>query len=446
MTNRNECDPARTELFLYNVKGKYQHLFELAFRHEAFQHAETFREQVGVICELLYGNYEGITYEVIGSFFNVSKSTIHTQNKKYKSIVKMNGRPAILSFSDFDQIRNFIEYKYQQSDPTSFDEISNFIFYQLHKSLLPDTLRSNINSMQGIKTVKGCPIELDRLLCDPCAIDKYFEDVANVIDDIPGAFMLNIDESGYQPYSDAIKHKCIVPDTCEDDKVYFGVDRGAKKCTMLAGIFGDGTTLKPFIIIERKTIEMELLLEGYSPRKYHFVYQEKAYITMQSFHLWAKDILFPEIQRRRRKYNYQGPCLLIMDGCTSHESPSFRDDCLLQNIIIIFIAPHSSDQCQMLDLVIFGLQKRFMKKIFGDNYLSKQTKQLIRILSSWRAATTPENVIAAWKSAGYEPYIKNNMIYYKINLAYARAVRHIMNEEQPVPQNIKKRINIGRNK
>lgn len=100
----------------------------------------------------------------------------------------------------------------------------------------------------------------------------------------------------------------------------------------------------------------------------------------------------------------------------------------------------------MLDLVIFGVQKRFMKKIHGDDYLSKQTKQLIRILSSWIAATRPENVIAAWKSAGYEPFIKDDLIYYRINREYARAVRHFHHDVEPIPKSIKKRINIGKRK
>lgn len=126
--------------------------------------------------------------------------------------------------------KNYIEYKYQHGDPASYDDISNFIFYQEHKTLLPDTLRNNVNNLVGVKTVKGFPIELDRLLCDPIQIGEYFARVAAVIDDIPGAFMINIDEIGYKPYADAIKHKCVIPDRCKGDKVYFGVDRGAKKC------------------------------------------------------------------------------------------------------------------------------------------------------------------------------------------------------------------------
>lgn len=40
--------------------------------------------------------------------------------------------------------------------------------------------------MEDVKTVKGFPIELYRLLCDINQIDEYFSSVSAVIDDIKG--------------------------------------------------------------------------------------------------------------------------------------------------------------------------------------------------------------------------------------------------------------------
>lgn len=148
-----------------------------------------------------------------------------------------------------------------------------------------------------------------------------------------------------------MKTKCVVPAEYERKHVYFGVDRRAKRSMLLAGIFRDATTLKPLIIIDKVKI----------------ILQEKNHITMKSFTIWVDEVLFPAIQRRREVYGYNGSCILTMDGCTAHECTYFFEQCKIHNIVLIFLAPHSSDQCQMLDLVIFSAQKRFMKRVHGSD-------------------------------------------------------------------------------
>lgn len=440
----NTCEPPHIELHLYDVSEKHQHLFELVFQSDEFQNATTYREQIGIMCDQLIGTFDGITYQQVGNFFGVHKGTISKEYKRYQSFRRVNGRPRSFTDEEMEIIAAFIRHKFDLGDPPTYDEIGVFAQESFCKTVLPGTLRSIIYGMEDFKTVTGKPLEYDRLLCETERIDAYYDEVEDAVRDVPAAFLLNIDESGYQPYCDAMKTKCVVPVEYEGKHVYFGVDRGAKRSTMLAGIFGDATTLKPFIIIERATIEQELLLEGFTLDKVRIIHQEKSYITMKSFAIWADEVLFPEIQRRREVYDYNGPCILIMDGCTAHECSYFVEQCKIHNIVLIFLAPHSSDQCQMLDLVIFSAQKRFMKRVHGSDTLSKQTRQLIKILSSWQAATTPDNIISAWKCAGFIPYIRDGKLYYNVNRIYASQVRHYQHESIPTPSYMKKRINIGK--
>jgi hypothetical protein len=66
-------------------------------------------------------------------------------------------------------------------------------------------------------------------------------------------------------------------------------------------------------------------LQGYNDEKALFRYQEHAFMTMKLFELWADQIFFPEIEKRRTLRGYQGPALLILDGLSSHQSDNFLE-------------------------------------------------------------------------------------------------------------------------
>jgi hypothetical protein len=52
--------------------------------------------------------------------------------------------------------------------------------------------------------------------------------------------------------------------------------------------------------------------------------------------------------------------VLILDDLTAHHTKAFFSEARDRNIYPIFLVPHSSDQCQPLDWVIFGIMKRLM--------------------------------------------------------------------------------------
>lgn len=78
-------------------------------------------------------------------------------------------------------------------------------------------------------------------------------------------FVLNTDESGFQPFANA-KPEHIYVQISEDPKdLYYPVNRQAKRSTLVATIDADGTTLDTVIIITRTTIEKEFFHMGYRP-------------------------------------------------------------------------------------------------------------------------------------------------------------------------------------
>jgi hypothetical protein len=172
---------------------------------------------------------------------------------------------------------------------------------------------------------------------------------------------------------------------------------------MLAALSADGSSLKPMIIIQRKTYEIDLFESGFTPDKVLIVHGERGFIDRTLFDLWAGTMFFPEIERRRLEYQYDGPPVLILDGCTSHESDWFLDEALTQQATLHtlhVLPPHSSDKMQALDLGLFGITKQALTKVRPDPEKSPQSNQLIRMLSACHVAATPKNIVGSFRRSG----------------------------------------------
>jgi hypothetical protein len=94
------------------------------------------------------------------------------------------------------------------------------------------------------------------------------------------------------------------------------------------------------VIIPRKTIEVDLSLSGFTPEQALVVHRERGFIDRGLFERWASDVLFPEIQRRRAYESYIGTAVLILDGCTCHDSDWFLDEALVQQVVLHWMPPH----------------------------------------------------------------------------------------------------------
>ena len=95
---------------------------------------------------------------------------------------------------------------------------------------------------------------------------RYFDDLEEVITtgDIPAAFIVNVDESGFDQFVDARQSRRIVPARYDLNSVPVGISRTEKRATLIAAICGDGAALKPLVVVQRETVETELLLPGSS--------------------------------------------------------------------------------------------------------------------------------------------------------------------------------------
>jgi hypothetical protein len=124
--------------------------------------------------------------------------------------------------------------------------------------------------------------------------------------------------------------------------------------------------MKPFVIVDRATVEAEVGLYGYDSSNVFLASQENAFMTTHLLELWARQVFFPAVAQRRAEFEYTGRAVLLLDGLGSHHTDEFLQTCAGQDIDVLFLVPHSSDQTQPLDILTFALMKRhFSGSRFG---------------------------------------------------------------------------------
>jgi hypothetical protein len=143
--------------------------------------------------------------------------------------------------------------------------------------------------------------------------------------------------------------------------------------------------MRPVLIIPRKTFDHELLLFGFTPEKVELYSQAHSFIDIEIFNDWFRDTFTPELGARRQRFAYRGPAFLIADNCTAHRGLEFDALCRDHMVVPIWLPPHSSNQLQMLDLCVFGIAKKFIRRANKLEKVNLQTSHIVDILGSFMA-------------------------------------------------------------
>lgn len=399
-----------------------------------FSRASSEREQVHLIWSWSQSWTEcKISLQDVADFLGAWKSTISWHLSKTVSpgepcVAQPGGRPSIIPNDVRDKLIASVQEAFERRIPLTFEDIRDYLLTECNISININTLRKFVSRNDQLRVVQGVPLEDTRLFSSEEDIQAYFDRIREVITvgQIPSGFIFNLDEVGFDSYVDARKIKRIVPSHYVQNEIPTPVSRQEKRATLLVAISADGRTVKPLVVLQRETIEIELLNMGYTADVVLFGRSDTGFMNTRLFLDWAKRSFFPEIRQRRATTGYEGPALLILDGFGVHHSPSFAEMCEEANVVLVFLPPHTSDQLQPCDLGLFGMQKRWQSNITLPTYLNKQTKQVVRIIDSLRMATTPKNVIGAFRKAGIISRfsIEKGQLIADVNPALATSVRH----------------------
>jgi hypothetical protein len=136
---------------------------------------------------------------------------------------------------------------------------------------------------------------------------------------------------------------------------------------------------------------------------------------------------FPELNRGRERFQCWNEAILILDGLTCHDSDAIEDLGLDHGCWTELLSPHASDQIQPRDVGLFDRLKANMTRVHPADDLSKQSKQVLKILGALQTTLLPPTIISAFSQAGAESHYsdEHNCLICWVSMTCARCVRGV---------------------
>jgi transposase len=381
---------------------------------EEFYECETIRSQFRFVLKYLRYVDDRMSWEQIAEIFKISRHAAYRHAKNAEKDQKPIGRPPILNAEMIEFIVTTIQEMYDKKTPATYFQLIDMVQFKYGIFIKPDTFRHVCRALPGIRAIRGVPKDSKRVNIDSEEVIQWYATLSEKIADVPAAFIYNVDETGCNDYVDAVEMIVLVPDEYEANTIDIPVDRNSKRATLVACISGDGMALKPLVILPRKTIEDDIFLHGYNSKNTSFCYQENAFMTMSIFLLWAEEVFFPAVEAKREEMGYSGNAILILDGLSAHHSEVLLAACADRKVEVVFLVPHSSHLTQPLDLVTFGLLKAAYVRSISGNLETRQSNQVVKMLTAHHCATSPRHVMSAFAAAGLRAYHMDGHIFFRI--------------------------------
>ena len=373
----------------------------------------------------------------IAEQFNISRQCAEKEAKKALKGVKEPHRPSILTNDEIQTLKVFIAESFQKQEWPTYEDISFYVQTEFKKALKMDSLRTLMKRVfkEIGKFIMAEPIEDSRFEVSTKAIDEYYDRLQEIINLIDYRFCFNLDETGEDEFVDTREVKVFVPLDFSQKKAKIPVRRSNKRFTIEHCICTDGTYFPVFLIIPRKTVESDLF-KIYNTDDIIFRTQTKGFMNITLFQEYFQNVFLFNLKLKRQKFNYNGPALLIMDNLLAHKKavncPADQNYIFLQNenLHVLFLVPHSSDQTQPLDLGIFANQKRYSQNISKMKDFSNSTNLINKAIQGMQQASTTRSIISAFEAAGICRKVQNIISYDSfcislyVDKTKCRAVRH----------------------
>ena len=226
------------------------------------------------------------------------------------------------------------------------------------------------------------------------------------------------DEHGFEEHPETIYNmdETGVPLSPKPPKVI--AKRGAKKVryrtsgqksqiTVVGCGSASGQVLPPFIIFAAKQLSPLWTRDEIIGSRY--AVSDKGWIDQELFHFWLKEHFLTNAVARR-------PLLLLLDGHSSHFEPSTIQFAKDNNIVIFVLPPHTTHECQPLDVSFFGALKQHWQHSCHLFYQANpgvivSKMNFCKVFKpAWLEAIRPSNLSNGFKKTGIFPFNRNAIV------------------------------------
>jgi hypothetical protein len=172
---------------------------------EEFKLALTFRDQVGIMTSNLRSDESDheFTFRDIAHIFQIiNPESIRVEAYKWKTKLKINGHPSIITSQAHNEILRIVSDRFQPRNPIAVHEIVTYLSNAFKISVSYDTLKRYIRRQEIFNIIKGQPIEANRVHIDENEIRKWDRELIADIIHILQTFIFTVDETGCDEYVD----------------------------------------------------------------------------------------------------------------------------------------------------------------------------------------------------------------------------------------------------
>ncbi|KAL2137459.1 hypothetical protein VTI28DRAFT_9599 [Corynascus sepedonium] len=248
-------------------------------------------------------------------------------------------------------------------------------------------------------------VDYQRSKCeDPEVFGKWFTLVRNmkakygIADDD----VYNFDETGFMM---GIICRGMVVTTLDGLKKARLAQPGNREwATVIQGVNALGWAIPLYIILAGQHHLSNWYKECKLPTVWRIKTTDNGWTTNEAGLDWIKHFDYHTTPRRKGKYR-----LLILDGHESHHSTKFERYCQQNNIITLYMPPHTSHCLQPLDVGCFGpLKQAYGRQIENlmrlyITYISK-LEFLCGFREAFFASMTEKNIQSGFAGSGLVPY------------------------------------------
>ena len=236
---------------------------------------------------------------------------------------------------------------------------------------------------------------------DENVINQYFDTledtlVENDIFDDPHC-IYNLDETG-MPLNP--KSQKVVDAVGAKNPSYI-TGQTKTQVTVLACTSAAGSTLPPFVIFDRQTLNPEMV-RGEVPGTIYGL-SSKGWINQELFQFWFEKHFLAYVPSTR-------PLLLLLDGHSSHFCPEVVRMASDHKIVVFALPPHTTHLTQPLDKSAFASLKTYWKEVCHRFLMNNPGRVITRydfsslFSEAWYQAMTIRNVTAGFKVSGIYPF------------------------------------------
>ncbi|KAA6401164.1 MAG: hypothetical protein EZS28_003305 [Streblomastix strix] len=218
------------------------------------------------------------------------------------------------------------------------------------------------------------------------------------------AFILQLDETGYQAYHDTRPQPIIVPKGVADVPAHMPADRSEPHFSLLAVISLSMEFFNPIFLLKQGFDEQQLINRGLRKNFNCYYYStENGNMTLEVFKLIVRELLIPHFQYLRNEYNLPNQRgFIISDGCKCHVNHEVLQILADNNIALIMTLPNSTHYLQVLDLGVFGTYKEHFQQL-RRNYHHDTLAELLQLsASAYQMSVCLETLVNSWQKGGIE--------------------------------------------